>query len=166
VSTPLISQDVVPIGSGYVILMAVLAAGLRLQRRERPDRPTRPGAGAGTSAGAGASTEAGARAEAGASGEAGEGSGGRQPGLAARLVGPGWPRFAVQVGSVAVGGYVLLMAVIVLYYYGVARVAGNFLVSAVTGCAMLIGLSALVFAAASWLAERRARRSPGRQRNM
>jgi hypothetical protein len=61
---------------------------------------------------------------------------------------------------------VLLMAVVILYYYGVARVAGNFLVSAFTGCAVLIGLSAPVFAAASWLAERRARRGPGRPHNM
>jgi Family of unknown function (DUF6256) len=50
---------------------------------------------------------------------------------------------------------VLLMAIVILYYYLVARVAGSFLDSAVTGCATLIGLSLPVFAGASWLAERR-----------
>ncbi len=56
------------------------------------------------------------------------------------------------------GGYLLLMAVVVAYYSGVARVSGNFLESAVTGCGLLPGLSAPLFLAASWLAERRGRR--------
>ena len=55
----------------------------------------------------------------------------------------------------AVGGYLLLMAVVVGYYFGVARVSGNFIEGAFTGCALLIGLSLPVFAAATWLAERR-----------
>jgi hypothetical protein len=51
---------------------------------------------------------------------------------------------------------------VILYYYGVARVSGPFIVSAFTGCALLIGLSTPVFALASWLdARRRAR--PGHQ---
>jgi Family of unknown function (DUF6256)/Family of unknown function (DUF6186) len=58
------------------------------------------------------------------------------------------------IGTVA-GGYLLLMAVVVAYYYGVARVGPGFLESAVTGNALLIGLAAPVFAAASWLARRR-----------
>jgi hypothetical protein len=45
------------------------------------------------------------------------------------------------------------MAVVVAYYYAVARVGPGFLQSAVTGTALLIGLAAPVFAAASWLAE-------------
>ena len=57
-----------------------------------------------------------------------------------------------------VGGYLLLMAVVVAYYYAVARVGPGFLDSAVTGTALLIGLAAPVFAAASWLAERLRRR--------
>ena len=56
-----------------------------------------------------------------------------------------------------VGGYLLLMAVVVAYYFGVARVGPGFLESAVTGTALLLGLAAPVFAALSWLAERRAR---------
>ena len=54
------------------------------------------------------------------------------------------------------GGYLLLMAIVVLYYYGVARVAGSFLDSALTGCALLVGVTLPIFAAASWLTERRA----------
>jgi Family of unknown function (DUF6256) len=67
----------------------------------------------------------------------------------------------VQAGHVIgtiVGGYLLLMAVVVAYYYGVARVGPGFLESAVTGNALLIGLAAPVFAAPSWLAERLRRR--------
>ena len=52
------------------------------------------------------------------------------------------------------------MAVVVLYYYGVARVGGTFIASAFTGCALLIALSTPVFALASWLTERRRARSP------
>jgi hypothetical protein len=57
-----------------------------------------------------------------------------------------------------VGGYLVLMAVVLAYYFGVARVSGNFLESAVTGCGLLLGLSAPLFLAASWLADRRDRR--------
>ena len=56
-----------------------------------------------------------------------------------------------------IGGYLLLQAVVVAYYYGVARVGPGFLESAVTGTALLLGLAAPVFAAASWLDERRRR---------
>jgi len=45
------------------------------------------------------------------------------------------------VAGTAVGGYLLLMAVVIVYYYGVARVAGDFITSAFTGTAMLIGLA-------------------------
>ena len=75
------------------------------------------------------------------------------------------PGLAPQVGRAAlrrvagtvVGGYLLLMAVIVAYYFGVARVGPGFLGSAVTGTALLLGLAAPVFAALSWLADRRRR---------
>ena len=49
------------------------------------------------------------------------------------------------------------MAVVVAYYFGVARVGPAFLESAVTGTALLLGLAAPVFAALSWLTERRRR---------
>jgi Family of unknown function (DUF6256) len=68
---------------------------------------------------------------------------------------PGWPRLVIFWTATAVSGYLLLMAIVVLYYYGVARVGGAFLESAFTGCAMLIGLATPVFAALSWLAARK-----------
>ena len=109
-SSSLIRQDLVPIVSGYVILMTALGVGLWLSRR---------------------------------------------PPRAGRSSRFGWPRLLRHLAGTAVGGYVLLMAIVILYYYLVARVAGSFLDSAVTGCATLIGLSLPVFAGASWLAERR-----------
>jgi len=66
-----------------------------------------------------------------------------------------WWRLARHVAGTMVGGYLLLMAVVILYYYLVARVGGAFIKSAITGCALLIGLVTPVFAAASWLTERR-----------
>jgi hypothetical protein len=56
------------------------------------------------------------------------------------------------------GGDLRLIAVVLAYYFGMARVSGNFLESAVTGCGLLLGLSSPLFLAASWLAERRDRR--------
>lgn len=70
----------------------------------------------------------------------------------------GWRRLARHYAGTAIGGYLLLMAVVILYYYGVARVGGTFIESAFTGCALLIGISTPVFALASWLAARRAPR--------
>ena len=52
----------------------------------------------------------------------------------------------------------LLMAVVIVYYYGVARVAGDFFKSAFTGTAMLIAIALPLWAAASWLTERRRQR--------
>jgi hypothetical protein len=135
----LISQDVVPIGTGYVILMGVLAAGLRVQRRDEIRARTEEAAGTAQ------------KADADADGAREVGPGGRTPGVVARRVPAGWPRFAVQACATALGGYVLLMAVDVIYYYGVARVAGQFIDSAVTGGLMLIGISLPLFGAASWL---------------
>jgi Family of unknown function (DUF6256) len=60
------------------------------------------------------------------------------------------------VGTV-VPGYLLLLAVVVAYYFGVARVGPGFLEGAVTGTALLLGLAAPVFTALSWLTERRRR---------
>jgi hypothetical protein len=138
-SSDLISQDVVPIGTGYLILMGVLAAGLRVQRRDAIRASAQEAEGTAKSAEADADT---AREV---------GPGGRTPGVAARRVPAGWPRFAVQVCATALGGYVLLMAVDVLYYYGVARVAGQFIESAFTGGLLLIGISLPLFGGASWL---------------
>jgi hypothetical protein len=66
----------------------------------------------------------------------------------------GWFALAWHVTGTAVGGYVLLMAVVVAFYYGVTRVGPGFLTDAATGTALLMGLAAPVFAAASRLDER------------
>ena len=125
----LIRQDLVPMIVGYALVMGTLAAGLLILRRDRA-------AGPGT---------------------------GPEPGPAGRPAGPGtvmpggraWLRLIRHLAATFAGGYLLLMAVVIAYYLGVARVSGNFLESAFTGCALLLGLSSPVFLAASWLAERR-----------
>jgi len=68
---------------------------------------------------------------------------------------PGWRRFVIHYLGTAVGGYLLLMVVIIGYYFGISPVAGNFVHSAFTGCALLIGLATPVFIALSWLVERK-----------
>jgi Family of unknown function (DUF6256) len=141
-SSQLLRQDLIPIGIGYLILMAVLAAGLRLLLRGRGDQADP------------ADAEPGG-AEPGGAEPGGAGSGGKAPSRVARRVRPGWPRFAVQVGGTVLGGYLVLLAVDIGYYYGVARVAGQFLDSAVTGTALLLAVSLPLFAIRSWLAERR-----------
>jgi hypothetical protein len=130
-SSSLIRQDLVPIVSGYVLLMGALAIGLRLSRRASSRAAGTPRRGR------------------------------RGPARWLRLPEVwqhGWPRLLRHPAGTAVGGYLVLMSIVVLYYYLVARVAGSFLDSAVTGCALLIGLSLPIFAAASWLTERRAAR--------
>jgi hypothetical protein len=115
-SSHLIRSDLVPILSGYLILMVVLAAGLRLQRR---------------------------RAAAG------------RP--VTRLTGRrdrGWPALILHVLTDALAGYLLLAAVVVLYYYGVAKVGGSFLDSEFTGSALLLGISLPVYFLVSWLTQR------------
>jgi Family of unknown function (DUF6256) len=62
-----------------------------------------------------------------------------------------------QIAGTVIFGYLLLMTVIVAYYFGVAKVGPGFLESALTGTALLLGLATPVFAALSWLAERRSR---------
>ena len=128
-------QALVPMAAGYLILMSALAFGLhRLYRpdpsaaAERP--PPAPTPPAPTPP---APTPPGARPRG------------------------GWAALLRQVAGTVVGGYLLLMAVVVAYYFGVARVGPGFLESAVTGTALLLGLAAPVFAALSWLADRRRR---------
>jgi len=65
----------------------------------------------------------------------------------------GWAVLARHAIGTVVAGYLLLIAVVIAYYYAVARVGPRFVQGAVTGSALLIGLAAPVFAAASWLAE-------------
>ena len=66
----------------------------------------------------------------------------------------GWAAFTRQLLATAIGGYVLLLAVVTAYYYGIARVGGTFLYSAVTGPALLIGLTLPAFAAITWVSAR------------
>jgi hypothetical protein len=63
----------------------------------------------------------------------------------------GWLGLVRTVAGTALGGYLLLMALVVGYYRGVARLGGHFLASAFTGCAALIGVALPVFFLASWL---------------
>ncbi len=130
-TSSLIRQDLVPMVTGYLLVMATLGIGLR--------RLYRPGARPGQ-----------------APSQAGEQPGRPRAPTESR---GGWPALIRHVIGTAAGGYLLLMAVVIAYYYGVARVGGHFLESAFTGAALLVGIATPVFAAASWLAERRRQRS-------
>jgi Co/Zn/Cd efflux system component len=120
VSSHLIRSDLDPILGGYLILMIILAVGLRTQRRR-------------VAAGKPMTRLTGRRDR-------------------------GWPAFILHVLTDALGGYLLLTAIVVLYYYGVARVGSDFLLSAVTGSLLLLGICLPLFLAASWLTERRHQR--------
>jgi Family of unknown function (DUF6256) len=175
VSSSLIRQDLVPMVSGYVLIMGTLGIGLRLARRS-----ARAGAAAGTAAvtnpgqpadqtnpapaSAPAATQVPSAATAPTAANAPAGG---PPTRQARRVTararrrsmvrlePGWRRFVIHYLGTAIGGYLLLMAVIIGYYFGISPVAGNFVHSAFTGCALLIGLATPVFLALSWLVERK-----------
>jgi hypothetical protein len=121
-------QALIPMAAGYLILMSALGFGLHRLYHPRPSDTADPPAPV------------------------------RAP-PPAPTPGPraGWAALLRQVAGTVVGGYLLLMAVVVAYYFGVARVGPGFLESAVTGTALLLGLAAPVFAALSWLAARRRR---------
>jgi fructose-specific phosphotransferase system IIC component len=121
-------QALVPMAVGYLLLMSALGFGLR--RLYRPS---------GTPAD---EAEGPDKARATPPGP------GQRTGRAALVR---------RVAGTVVGGYLLLMAVVVAYYLGVARVGPGFLEGALTGTALLLGLAAPVFAALSWLTERRHR---------
>ena len=130
---------------GYALIMGSLAIGLRLSRRSASRLPA-----------ADAHRPTSQPGHAGAvAGEPGTAVTGRRVLTAAARPAPGWPRLIIHYLATAAGGYLLLMIIIILYYYGVAPIAGNFVESALSGCALLIALSAPVFLAASWLAERK-----------
>ena len=121
-------QALIPMAAGYLILMSALGFGLR-----RLYRPRGAQSGADPAPGQGPPAPPGP---------------GQRTGRAGALR---------QVAGTVIGGYLLLMAVIVAYYFGVARVGPGFLESALTGTALLLGLATPVFAALSWLSERRGR---------
>ncbi|MGH3070202.1 MAG: DUF6256 family protein, partial [Streptosporangiaceae bacterium] len=126
-TSSLIRHDVLPVGVGYLLVMGALGAGLWVIRRH------------------GDAAAAGRRD--------------REAGAAAGTAGPrsGWPRLIRHYLGTAIGGYLLLMAVVILYHYGVTRVGGAFITSAFSGCALLIALATPVFLVASGLAEHRRR---------
>jgi hypothetical protein len=155
-SSSLIRQDLGPMVVGYLLIMGSLAIGLRMVQRSgkaadvtnakrragqpastsvpappRPPSPDRPDPKTGRVT-ARARLRAIVRPE------------------------PGWRRLAIYSLGTAVGGYLLLMAVITAYYYGVGVAhGGNFVQSGFSGCALLLGLAAPVFIALSWLTERK-----------
>jgi hypothetical protein len=154
-------QALIPMAAGYLILMSALGFGLRRVYRPGPsgagERPDAPGAtppdpalGATPPGPAPGATPPGPAPGATPPGPASRAT---QPDPASRV---GRPALRHVAGTV-VGGYLLLMAVIVAYYFGVARVGPGFLESAVSGTALLLGLSAPVFLALSWLTDRRRR---------
>lgn len=77
--------------------------------------------------------------------------------LAPAPVKQGWPALVRQVVGTAVGGYLVLMTVVIVWYQGVIRLGGHFLSSAATGTALLIGISLPVFFLASWAVSPRRR---------
>ncbi len=96
-------QALVPMAVGYLILMSALGFGLRRLYRPRGD-------------------PSGADAWP-------DGTRTTPPGPGQRT---GWAALVRKVAGTVVGGYLLLMAVVVAYYFGVARVGPGFLESAVT----------------------------------
>lgn len=65
-----------------------------------------------------------------------------------------WNALFRRLAGTAAGGYLLLMLVLV-GYFAVARPRGRFLASAASGTAVLIVVAVPAFLAASWLVERR-----------
>jgi type IV secretory pathway VirB2 component (pilin) len=121
-------QALIPMAAGYLILMAALGLGLRRLYRLRG-----PAFGAGPRPNRAPATP---------------------PAPGQRT---GWAAMLKRIAGTVIGGYVLLMAVIVAYFYGVTHVGPGFLEGALSGTALLLGLAAPVFAALSWLAGRRER---------
>ena len=141
-------QALIPMAAGYLILMSAFGLGLyRLYRPRAPRSIKRPPAEVPPAEVPPAEVPP-AEVPPLARGPATRPGPGQRTGRAALLR---------RIAGTVIGGYVLLMAVIVAYYYGVARVGPGFLESALSGTALLLGLAAPVFAALSWLAERRGR---------
>ncbi len=116
-SSHLIRSDLIPIVTGYAIVMVILAAGLlNARRRIRTGRPLT-----------------------------------RYTGRFDR----GWPALLYHALTDVLGGYLLLAGVVVLYYYFVARLGGNFLDSEFSGSAVLLAIALPVFFLASVLSRRR-----------
>ncbi|TDC74968.1 DUF6256 family protein [Streptomyces hainanensis] len=66
----------------------------------------------------------------------------------------GWPELIRQLALTYVGGWLLLMVVILCYYGGLARHRPDFAVHAATGTLSLMGLTFPFFLAVTWLTTR------------
>jgi hypothetical protein len=161
-SSSLIRQDLGPMVVGYLLVMGSLAIGLRIvQRSGKAAAVTgaKRRAGQPNPAPASASLPAPTRAPTATPGRPDPETGRVTARARLRAIvrpEPGWRRLAIYSLGTAVGGYLLLMAVITAYYYGVGVVhGGNFVQSGFSGCALLLGLAAPVFIALSWLTERK-----------
>jgi hypothetical protein len=161
-SSSLIRQDLGPMVVGYLLVMGSLAIGLRIVQRsgkaaavtdaKRPADQPNP---APVSTSVPAPTRAATPTPDRPAPETGRVSA-RARLRAIMRPEPGWRRLAIYSLGTAVGGYLLLMAVLIAYYYGVGVAhGGNFVQSGFSGCAMLLGLAAPVFIALSWLTERK-----------
>ncbi|MFD5316888.1 DUF6256 family protein [Streptomyces sp. NPDC127098] len=77
----------------------------------------------------------------------------------------GWPEFARQLARTFVGGWLLLMVVIVGYYGGIARHNATFVWHAFTGTLSLMAITYPLFLGATWVFLRVAgwRSRPGRR---
>ncbi len=116
-SSHLIRSDLIPIPTGYLIVMVILAVGLwNARRRTRAGQPLT-----------------------------------RYPGRIDR----GWPAFLYHALTDALGGYLLLAGVVVLYYFFVARLGGNFLDSEFSGSALLLAIAVPIYLAATLLRRHR-----------
>jgi uncharacterized protein DUF6256 len=168
-SSLVIKHSLVPMVFFYIVIMVVLAVGLRMSRREaRQAGPAKarddarvasaaPASASGASPAQAEATSAPATAGASLAASSADATAARKERAARRVLiktKPGWPQLIVHYATTMVGGYLLLMAVCVIYYFGVDRI-GGFVGSAVTGCALLIGLSTPFFFLASWLTARR-----------
>jgi Family of unknown function (DUF6256) len=159
-------QALIPMSAGYLILMSALGFGLFRLYRPRgapsgaepsPGQREQPTQAPATPAGREPATPPG-REPATPPGGKPATPPGREPATPpGAQPHTGRAALARQIAGTVIGGYLLLMVVIVAYYFGVARVGPGFLESALTGTALLLGLAAPVFIALSWLAERRGR---------
>jgi hypothetical protein len=153
-SSMLLRQDVGPMVVGYALVMGALAVGLRMLRRSasKPGTETKPETEIKTKPGTGSPSGPRARAESRARVIYGSRLASRS--RAPIRLEPGWPRLILHYVGTAVGGYLLLMIILILYYQFVSTFGGDFIASGFSGCGLLLGLSAPVFLALSWLAER------------
>jgi hypothetical protein len=157
-SSSLIRQDLGPMVVGYLLVMGSLAIGLRIVQRSgkaAAGTDAKPRAGQPKPAPVSTSVPGPTRAPTPDRPDPGRVTGRARLRAIVRPE-PGWRRLAIHSLGTAVGGYLLLMAVLIAYYYGVGVAhGGNFVQSGFSGCAMLIGLAAPVFLVLSWLADRK-----------